>query len=88
MAAAARRVSDEIQKTGWLMMKIAEGVTLVLLGTSFELESIIPALLYLMGLWAVFCKSGVKGWWALTPARASTSWACARVGNRRDECWL
>ena len=55
MAAAARRVSDEIQKTGWLMMKIAEGVTLVLLGTSFELESIIPALLYLMGLWAVFC---------------------------------
>ena len=29
MAAAARRVSDEIQKTGWLMMKIAEGVTLV-----------------------------------------------------------
>ena len=67
MAAAARRVSDEIQKTGWLMMKIAEGVTLVLLGTSFELESIIPALLYLMGLWAVFCKSGVKGWWALIP---------------------
>lgn len=56
MAAAARRVSDEIQKTGWLMMKIAEGVTLVLLGTSFELESIIPALLYLMGLWAVFAK--------------------------------
>ncbi len=67
MVAAARRVSDEIQKTGWLMMKIAEGVTLVLLGTSFELESIIPALLYLMGLWAVFCKSGVKGWWALIP---------------------
>jgi TRAP-type uncharacterized transport system fused permease subunit len=49
------------------MMKIAEGVTLVLLDTSFELESIIPALLYLMGLWAVFCKSGVKGWWALIP---------------------
>ena len=67
MVAAARRVSDEIQKTGWLMMKIAEGVTLVLLGTSFELESIIPALLYLLGLWAVFCKSGVKGWWALIP---------------------
>ena len=44
------------------MMKIAEGVTLVLLDTSFELGSIIPALLYLMGLWAVFCKSGVKGW--------------------------
>lgn len=30
-------------------MKIAEGVTLVLLDTSFELGSIIPALLYLMG---------------------------------------
>ena len=28
------------------MMKIAEGVTLVLLDTSFELESIIPALLW------------------------------------------
>ena len=49
------------------MMKIAEGVTLVLLDTSFELGSIIPTLLYLMGLWAVFCKSGVKGWWALIP---------------------
>lgn len=49
------------------MMKIAEGVTLVLLDTSFELGSIIPALLYLLGLWAVFCKSGVKGWWALIP---------------------
>ena len=45
MVAAARRVSDEIQKTGWLMMKIAEGVTLVLLDTSFELGSIIPTLL-------------------------------------------
>ena len=44
------------------MMKIAEGVTLVLLDTSLELGSIIPALLYLMGLWAGFCKSGGKGW--------------------------
>lgn len=40
---------------------------MVLLDTSFELGSIIPTLLYLMGLWAVFCKSGVKGWWALIP---------------------
>ena len=71
-----------------LMMKIAEGVTLVLLDTSFELGSIIPVLLYLMGLWAVFCKSGVKGWRARSPARASTSRACARVGKRRDERWL
>lgn len=78
MVAAARRVSDEIQKTGWLMMKIAEGVTLVLLDTSFELGSIIPTLLYLMGLWAVFCKSGVKGWRAPIPcARQYKPGLCA-----------
>ena len=60
------------------MMKIAEGVTLVLLDTSFELGSIIPALLYLMGLWAVFCKSGVKGWRAPIPcARQYKPGLCA-----------
>lgn len=49
------------------MMKIAEGVVLVLLGTTFHPSSILMNLLYLAGLWAVLCKSGVKGWWALVP---------------------
>ena len=48
-------------------MKIAEGVVLVLLGTTFHPSSILMNLLYLAGLWAVLCKSGVKGWWALVP---------------------
>lgn len=55
------------------MMKIAEGVTMALLGCSPDLFSVIGAVAYLAGLWAIFVKSGLKGWWALVP--------CARQYN-------
>lgn len=54
-------------------MKIAEGVTMALLGCSPDLFSVIGAVAYLVGLWAIFVKSGLKGWWALVP--------CARQYN-------
>lgn len=54
-------------------MKIAEGVTMALLGCSPDLFSVIGAVAYLAGLWAIFVKSGLKGWWALVP--------CARQYN-------
>ncbi len=58
---------NEIQKTGWLMMKIVSGVVLVMLGDMSDPYSILTMVLYLVGLWAIFCKSGIEGWWALIP---------------------
>ena len=65
------------------MMKIAEGVVLVLLGTTFHPSSILMNLLYLAGLWAVLRKSGVKGWWALVPVAVvgSLVWTLMKLGS-------
>ena len=46
---------------------------MALLGCSPDLFSVIGAVAYLAGLWAIFVKSGLKGWWALVP--------CARQYN-------
>ena len=46
---------------------------MALLGCSPDLFSVIGAVAYLAGVWAIFVKSGLKGWWALVP--------CARQYN-------
>lgn len=48
-------------------MKILQAVSVILLGSTAEFFEVVKAALYLVGLWAIFRKSGVKGWWALVP---------------------
>ena len=49
-----------------------------LIGSSDDSMSIVLSLLYLVGLWRVFQKCGMKGWWALVPvARTYKLSVCA-----------
>lgn len=48
-------------------MKILQAISVILLGSTAEFFEAVQAALYLVGLWAIFQKSGVKGWWALVP---------------------
>ena len=48
-------------------MKILQAVSVILLGSTAEFFEAVQAALYLVGLWAIFQKSGVKGWWTLVP---------------------
>ena len=43
-------------------------LSIILLGTSLELSyGLASAVLFLAGLWKIFEKCGLKGWWALVP---------------------
>ena len=42
-------------------------ILLYVLFSSTDLPTTVMACLYLAGLWAVFVKCGLKGWWALIP---------------------
>ena len=43
---------------------------------SEELRNIIFEILFMVGLWKMFEKSGVKGWWALIPGAREYKLAC------------
>ena len=42
-----------------------------MLGTNVNIWSAVLALMYIIGVWKIFEKCGVKGWWALIPAARS-----------------
>ena len=48
-------------------MQILEILSLVLLDANLDVLSILWNCLFIAGLWGVFQKCGVKGWWALVP---------------------
>ena len=48
-------------------MQILEILSLVLLDANLDVLSILWNCLFFAGLWGVFQKCGVKGWWALVP---------------------
>ena len=48
-------------------MKILEILLLVLLDAQLDVYSILWNCLFIVGLWGVFQKCGVKSWWALIP---------------------
>ena len=50
-------------------MEILDIITIAWLNTSFDAWNIAKALLNLLGLWLIFRKCGVKGWWALVPCQ-------------------
>ena len=64
--------------------KILNFLTLVFLNTSSDsLFFISASALYLVGLWGVFKKCGVEGWWALIPCAREAQ--LGRVANRAAE---
>ena len=54
----------------------------VFLGTN-DLFSIVTTLLYMAGLWMMFEKSGVRGWWALIPG--AREYQLSRCAGRESE---
>ena len=60
-------------------------ILLILLtgSTSPSVPTIITSLLFLVGLWKVFEKSGIKGWWVLLPG--AREYQLARCAGRESE---
>ena len=59
-------------------MKILEILCFILLETTMDTYGLIIAVLSIVGLWMVFKKCGVQGWWALIPyARSYKLGVCA-----------
>ena len=53
-------------RTGMSFGKELNVLLYVLFG-SFDTLSTILSVLYMIGLWRLFVKCGLKGWWALVP---------------------
>ncbi len=64
------------------MVKIAQALLILELDSSHTLDIVLMAL-YLAGLWGLFVKSGLKGWWALIPA--ARDYQLARCAGREAE---
>ena len=47
--------------------KVWNSVLTVLIGTQDEPVYVVLALMYIVGLWGIFQKCGLKSWWALVP---------------------
>ena len=64
---------------------IVTKILLILLtgSTSPSVPTIITSLLFLVGLWKVFEKSGIKGWWVLLPG--AREYQLARCAGRESE---
>ena len=59
-------------------MQILEILLMVLLDASADVFSVIWSSLFIVGLWGIFHKCGVQGWWALVPfARQYKLGVCA-----------
>lgn len=54
----------------------------IFLGTT-DVVGVIVTLLYIIGLWKIFEKSGVKGWWALIPC--AREYQLSRCAGREPE---
>ena len=63
-------------------MAILRLFTIIFLDTGLNID-IIFACLYLAGLWGLFKKSGLAGWWALIPVAREYQLACC--AGREDE---
>ncbi len=50
-----------------MTMRIVYSIGLILLDAAPSIEQTVIAVLFLIGLWGVFRKCGVKGWWAFVP---------------------
>ena len=64
------------------MSKLLEFFCVVLFGTA-GIIGILSSALYYAGLWAMFLKSGLKGWWALIPG--AREYQLARCAGREPE---
>ena len=53
------------------------------IGTNINIGSLILAVMYIVGLWGIFEKCGVRGWWALIPA--ARSYKLAQCADRELE---
>ena len=65
-----------------IMSKIWEAFCMVLFGATGTI-GILSSALYYAGLWAMFLKSGLKGWWALIPG--AREYQLARCAGREPE---
>ena len=64
-------------------MSIALRIIGIVLFDATDLLNVLLALLYLVGLWKLLEKSGVKGWWALIPG--ARDYQLARCAGREPE---
>ena len=64
-------------------MKTVFDVLCILMFESENIISVILMALYLVGLWRIFEKSGLKGWWALIPG--ARDYQLARCAGRETE---
>ncbi len=51
-------------------------ILLVIVARSTSLSDIILSALFMAGIWRIFEKSGIKGWWALIPGAREYQLAC------------
>ena len=56
------------------MLVVRVLLTIFTRGTS--LSDIILSVLFMAGIWRIFEKSGIKGWWALLPGAREYQLAC------------
>ena len=64
-------------------MKTVFDVLCILMFESENIISVVLMALYLIGLWRIFEKSGLKGWWALIPG--ARDYQLARCAGRETE---
>lgn len=64
-------------------MKTVFDVLCILMFESENILSVVLMALYLIGLWRIFEKSGLKGWWALIPG--ARDYQLARCAGREPE---
>lgn len=64
-------------------MKTVFDVLCILMFESENILSVVLMALYLIGLWRIFEKSGLKGWWALIPG--ARDYQLARCAGRETE---